>query len=104
VQQEFLLDDWGPEPSVRDRWLRTGLRRFADLGDRFREVIEFPFDVATWETSLDVMIASGLHSHDAIHVATARRHGLAHIATADDHFRRVSGGFAILLIQDGTHP
>jgi len=29
---------------------------------------------------------------------------LAAIATADDHFTRVSGEFAILLIQDGTYP
>ncbi len=100
----YRLDDWGADPSVRDRWLRIGVRAFDDLFERFPRVLELPFDVGTWQTSLDVMVAHGLRSHDAIHVATARQLGVPTIATADDHFKRVAGEFELLLIQDGGSP
>lgn len=67
---------------------------------RFAAWYEVPFDTDIWHASLDVVIATGLQSHDAIHVATARRLGLATIATADDHFTRVAGEFSVLLLQD----
>lgn len=96
----FRLDAWGVDPTVRERWLRFGIDEFAALLARFHEVFEAPFDTDIWHASLDVMIATGLQSHDAIHVATARRLGLATIATADDHFTRVAGEFSVLLLQD----
>ena len=76
----------------------------ADLYHRFPQVFEVRLDDETWHASLEIMIATGLQSHDAIHVATARQLGLAHIATADDHFTRVAGEFDVLLIQDGSYP
>ena len=104
IRSEYRLDEWGTNSEVRDRWLRSNIRRCDALIGRFAAWQEIPFDTGTWQTSLDVMIAYGLQSHDAVHVATARQLGLTHLATADDHFKKVSGEFDIILVQDGGSP
>lgn len=104
TRRNYRLDAWGTDRAVRERWIRSRIQLFETLLDRFASWQEIPFEPQLWQTSLDVMIASGLQSLDAIHVATAQRLGVGQIATADDHFRRVSDEFAILLIQDGTYP
>ncbi|MBA3415215.1 MAG: type II toxin-antitoxin system VapC family toxin [Chloroflexia bacterium] len=104
IRNEFRLDEWGASSAVRERWLRSNIRRSDAPISRFAAWQEIPIGTDTWQTSLDVMIAYGLQSHDAVHVATARQLGLTHLATADDHFKRVSSEFNIILIQDAAYP
>lgn len=88
---------------MHERWIRSRIRLDEALLGRFEAWYEIPIDADTWRTSLEIMIAYGLQSLDAVQVATARRLGLTHLATTDDHFTRASGEFAILLIQDGRN-
>lgn len=97
----FPLAQWGASPLVRQRWLEFGSRQFESLIRRFALAVEIPFDVSIWHDSVGVMAAYGLRSLDAIHVATARRQGLRHLATLDDDFRRVRD-LDVWLLRDPT--
>ncbi len=48
-----------------------------------------PFGRSTWLASTRVMANEQLRSHDAVHAATAREHGLLSLATADEHFLKL---------------
>jgi predicted nucleic acid-binding protein len=89
LRTRFQLDEWNQSLFVRHRWMQNGLQRFAMLLESFREVVELSFDEEIWRSSVTTMADEQLRSHDAIHVATARSFGVACIAAADDHFRRI---------------
>ena len=91
MRQRYRLDDWGTSVTVRTRWLALGVTQFNLLLGQFAVAVELPFRVSTWTQSLDVMAQEGLQSRDAVHVATAREHGLGNLATVDADFQHVAG-------------
>jgi predicted nucleic acid-binding protein len=91
MRQQYQLDDWGTSAAVRSRWLTLGAAQFDLLLAQFAIAIELPFQVSTWAHSLDIMAQDGLQSRDAVHVATARQHGLRDLATVDADFQGIAG-------------
>lgn len=100
LRSTYGLDDWY-NYMVRERWLQFGVSQFADFLRHFSDVTELPFSRAIWEHSVKVMAFTNLQSHDAIHIATARRYRISHFAACDSDFQRVDG-LKILLIRDGS--
>lgn len=90
MRQQYRLDRWGADPRVRAQWLAFGLRQFDAFLQQFDEVYELPFTLDIWLDSVRAMGAHGLGSQDAVHLATARVHGLHEFATIDGDFTSIS--------------
>ncbi len=90
IRQQFLFDQWDQNVLVRQRWMAFSMREFQLLLSRFSEVYELPITTHTWERSIDIIAVEQFRSIDAIHLATARQHGLRHLVTLDDHFTRAT--------------
>jgi predicted nucleic acid-binding protein len=90
IRTQYRLDDWGTDPTVRDRWLRHGIAEIEALVTRFREAFELPWNRSVWTASLQVVVQHSLQTLDATHVATAQDIGLQGFAAVDGDFDRVS--------------
>jgi predicted nucleic acid-binding protein len=86
VRRQHRLDDWEADARVRRRWMTFGVNQFRAFLRQFEDAIELPLDEETWERSIEIMIRHKIRSYDAMHVATARAHGLRHLATVDRWF------------------
>jgi predicted nucleic acid-binding protein len=85
-RQRYRLDDWETDTQARRRWMAFGVTQFRGFLGQFGDIIELPLDESTWQRSVQIMVRDGLRSYDAMHVATAREHGLRHFATVDRWF------------------
>jgi predicted nucleic acid-binding protein len=99
LREDFRLDDWERDPSVRRQWFHFGVQEFEALFARFAEVYELPFDRSIWLRSVEIMADRQLRSHDAIHLATAYEYRLPCFATTDDEFLKIPD-LDIRLIRD----
>lgn len=99
TMREWELDRWDRSMRVRERWLSFGVEQLEALLAEFREVLELPFLLETWQASIDVMAKYGLRSLDAVHVATAMATGLSDLATIDRHLSRVAD-LRVWLVRD----
>jgi predicted nucleic acid-binding protein len=101
LRQQFQLDPWSAREDVRRGWMTYGRGQLEAFIQQFVEVIELPFDRATWEHSIDLMCRYQLKSYDAVHVARAEQYGLQHVATTDREYLVVQSP-RIWLIRDPT--
>jgi predicted nucleic acid-binding protein len=99
VREQYRLDQWTKSFDVRWRWLLYGLSQLDALLGRFTQVIELPVRANLWEDSIEIMDRWQLGSNDALHVATARHHGLRYLATTDRGLQAVTNPM-IWLIRD----
>ena len=77
-------------PLIRQRWFSHGVRRFNAFLAQFTSYIEIPLSTSIWLDSINLMATESLDASDAIHLATARAHGIADFCTADSDFRRIT--------------
>lgn len=80
--QEFLFHRM--RRSARDDAL-------ADLAAAQSACVVHPFDEAVWRQACDLVRDSPIRGRDAVHAATALRHGFGTIVTGDADFAAVPG-------------
>jgi predicted nucleic acid-binding protein len=89
VREQWRLDHWSADATVRHAWLAFGLREFDELLARFREAFELPWQRSTWLASIQIMGHTGLQAIDATLIAAAGEADVQDFAAVDDDFRKV---------------
>jgi predicted nucleic acid-binding protein len=99
LQQTFELDRFSQDFMIRQRWLNFGMGQFDTLMHTFSRAYELPIHKQTCQHGEKIMAQYNLDSNDAIHVATALRNDLKHLATIDGDYTRV-GELNVILVRD----
>lgn len=98
-REQFNLDRWEGDLFVRTHWLSYADAKLNMLIDQFAGSYEGPFQRDLWNRILSLMAYYDLKSYDAVHLATAQHHGIAHFATCDRHFAAING-LSLFLVRD----
>lgn len=100
IRQQYHLDEWTTNASVRERWMSFGLHQMEKLLGIFSATYEIPYQRTIWLQSIDIIGQYSLRASDAVHVATALHTGLRLFATNDSDFRRVSALDVLIVRQE----
>ncbi len=91
VAREYGLDRWDSDETVRLRWMTDAVANLNALLEEFAIVYEIPVLPDYWDDAVAMMVRYDLRSFDALHLVTALRNDIEHIASADRHFSIIDG-------------